>query len=243
MERRGPTPSTFRCACRPGGGGTGGEPTAAEDHHCCWTNAITYVRVCVCLCICGLRMCANSTTPSYLAWEREISAAVSIIPLGSRSGGGSAGRTAAAAGPGRSCWLSQERSAPPPSRVLCCRLCLTSQEKEKKQAWKEVALHPPLPAGPAGGRPYGSCTGGAPAATPLPTNALYASRRQLRAWLGVCADGGGALSWTGSLLFNTLPAANFGPGPAWRRQRRWGVQLVRESLCTPLAADFGPGGG
>ena len=36
-----------------------------------------------------------------------------------------------------------------------CRLCLTSQEK-KKQAWKEVALHPPLSAGPAGGRPYGN---------------------------------------------------------------------------------------
>ena len=56
---------------------------------------------------------------------------VSIIQVGNRSGGGSAGWTAAAAGSGWTCWLSQERSAPSPSRVLCCRLCLTSQEKKE----------------------------------------------------------------------------------------------------------------
>ena len=67
-----------------------------------------------------------------------------------------------------------------------------ARRKKKKQAWKEVALHLPRSAGPAGGRPYGSGTGGAPAATPLAANALYASRCQLRAWPGV--GGGGALS-------------------------------------------------
>ena len=70
---------------------------------CCWI----YVLICVCLCKCGLRMCADLTTPSYLAvscWlagrvqERGTCAAASINPLGSCSGGGLAGRTAAAAG-------------------------------------------------------------------------------------------------------------------------------------------------
>ena len=61
------------------------------------------------------------------------------------------GRTAAAAGSCWTCWLSQERSAPSPSWVLCCRLCLTAQgrKREKTEAWKEVALHPPRSAGPA----------------------------------------------------------------------------------------------
>ena len=106
----------------------------------------------------------------------------------------------------------------------------------KKKTGMERSVHPPLSAGPAGGRPYGSGTGGAPA-TPLAANALYASRRQLRAWPEVC--GGVALSWTWC-LHSTLPAADFGSGP---EARRWGVQLDTESLYTPLAADFGPGGG
>ena len=38
-------------------------------------------------------------------------------------GGGLAGRAAGAAGSGWTRWLSQERPAPSPSRVLCCRLC------------------------------------------------------------------------------------------------------------------------
>ena len=36
-----------------------------------------------------------------------------------------------------------------PCRVFCCRLCLIFAEEEK-QAWKEVARHSPLSAGPAG---------------------------------------------------------------------------------------------
>ena len=48
---------------------------------------------------------------------RYSAATVSIIPLGSCSGGGLAGRTAAAAGFGWTCWRSQECSAP--SRNLC----------------------------------------------------------------------------------------------------------------------------
>ena len=107
-------PSAFRQACLSGGSstqGTGGAPTAAADHHHCWTNAGTYVRVCVCLCLCGLRRCADLTTqsPSDLAvfgWlaggmrGRGTCTAVSIIPLGSCSGVDLAGRTAAAAGSG-----------------------------------------------------------------------------------------------------------------------------------------------
>ena len=46
------------------------------------------------------------------------------------SGGGLAGRTAAAAGSCWTCWRYQECSAPSPSRVLCCRLCLTLAEKK-----------------------------------------------------------------------------------------------------------------
>ena len=51
---------------------------------------------------------------------------------------------------------AQEYSATSPSRVLCSWLCLTLAEIEriKKKAWKEVAVHPPLCAGPA--RPAGA---------------------------------------------------------------------------------------
>ena len=106
--------------------------------------------------------------------------------------------------------------------------------KKTKQAMKEVALHPPLSAGPAGGRPYGSGTGGAPAATPLAANALYASRRRLRAWPGAAEAGSAGL---GVCFLRFSPPTS---GQALRRRQR-GVQLDRESLCTPLAADFGPG--
>ena len=62
---------------------------------------------------------------------------------------GLAGRSAAAAGSCGSCWRSQECSSKSPPRGLCCLLCLTFAKK-KKQAWKEVALHPLRSIGPAG---------------------------------------------------------------------------------------------
>ena len=71
---------------------------------------------------------------------------------------------------------SQECSAPSPSRALCCRLCLTFKG-QKKQAWKEVARHPPLFAGPvgparAGRRPRMSgCAGCRRPAGPCPSAA------------------------------------------------------------------------
>ena len=81
--------------------------------------------------------------------------------------------------------------------------------KKEKTGMERSGPTPLLSAGPAGGRPYGSSTGGAPAATPLAANAFYATRRRLRAWPG--GGGGGARSWTGSLLSTPL-AADFGPG-------------------------------
>ena len=111
----------------PGGSGTGGAPTAAAESHRCWTAAGTYVRAGLYLHTFGRRTRADSTTPSYLAvsgglaggcGERGTCAAVSIISLGSCSGGGLAGRTAAAAGSCWTCWRSQECSAPSPSRVF-----------------------------------------------------------------------------------------------------------------------------
>ena len=100
---------------------------------CCWIH----VRVWLCLYICSLRMPADSTTPTLLSlggwpggcWERGTCAALSIIPLGS-SGGGWAGRTAAAVGSRWTCWLSQECPAQPLSRVLCCRLCQTFADEK-----------------------------------------------------------------------------------------------------------------
>ena len=103
-------------------------------------------------------------------WQRrpvlgpsESCTAVSITPLGSCSGGVLAERTAAATGSCLTYWRSQESSAPSASRVLCHQLCLTLGEG-KKQAWEEVALHPPLSTKPAGYWPGGSGTGGPPTA-------------------------------------------------------------------------------
>ena len=91
---------------------------------------------------------------------------------------------------------SQECSAPSPSRALCCRLCLTFKG-QKKQAWKEVARHPPLFAGPvgparAGRRPRMSgCAGCRRPAGPCPSAAALGrwpapvQRRQRR--LNSCA--------------------------------------------------------
>ena len=42
---------------------------------------------------------------------------------------------------------------------------LAAKKKKKIQAWKEVALHPQLFAGPAGGWPFRTGTGRAPAAS------------------------------------------------------------------------------
>ena len=164
-----PTPSAFRRACRPGRSGTEGTSTAAADRHRFRTTAgHTFVWV-LYLCTCGLRSSPTRrlppTSPSLAGWPgvrgRGTRAAVSIIPLGSCSGGGPAGRTAAAAGSGWSCWLSQERSAPSPSRVLCCRLCPTSQERKKKGMERSgpTPCDFPLSAWPAGSWPYGSGAG------------------------------------------------------------------------------------
>ena len=60
MKRSGPTPSTFRRVGFPGGSGTycwSGTPPLLDS---CWT----YERVGYTF---GLRMCADTTTPSYLA--------------------------------------------------------------------------------------------------------------------------------------------------------------------------------
>ena len=88
---------------------------------------LEHMYVLVCICIYLVAECAPTrrlppTSPSLAGWpggcgERGTCAAVSIIPLGSCSGGGLAGRTAAAAGFGWTCWRSQECSAP--SRNLC----------------------------------------------------------------------------------------------------------------------------
>ena len=167
---------------------------------------------------------------------RGTRAAVSIIPLGSCSCGGSAGRTAAAAGSGWTCWLSQERSAPPPSRVLCCRLCLTSQGKKKSRhgkKWPYTLLFPP-------GRLAASATGAAQEEL-----LLRLSPRTLSAPLAANFGAGPECAAEGrsaglGVCFLRFPPPSSGQA---RRRRRLDVQLDRESLCTPLAADFGPGGG
>ena len=58
--------------------GPAGLAEAAQEEHlplqknavaagldCCWI----YVLVCMCLYMCGLRMCSDSTAPSYFAWS------------------------------------------------------------------------------------------------------------------------------------------------------------------------------
>ena len=67
-----------------------------------------------------------------------------------------AGRTAAAAGSCRSCWLSQERSAPSPSRTFCCGLCLTFAEDQKKQTGMERSGPTPCSAAWPGGSGCGT---------------------------------------------------------------------------------------
>ena len=67
MERSGSTPSALRRGSLPGVSCTGGAPTAAEESHCCWTAAGTYVRADLYLYTFGLRTCVESTTLTYLA--------------------------------------------------------------------------------------------------------------------------------------------------------------------------------
>ena len=101
-------------------------------------------------------MCADSTTLSHLAVSGGLAAGMRgkndlsccfYHPLGSCSGGGLAGRTVAAAGYGGSCWRSQECSAPSPSQVLCCRLCLTftgkKEEKGHGKRWPDTLRFQP----------------------------------------------------------------------------------------------------
>ena len=99
------------------------------------------------------------------------------------------------------------------------------ENSKRKQAWKEVALHPPLSAGQAGGLPYGSGTGGAPA-TPLAAD--FGPGQE-------CAEEGRSARLGGCFLRLPPPTS----GLARRRQRR-GALLDRKLLSTPLA-DFGPG--
>ena len=58
-----PTPYAFRRASWPCVSCTGGAPTAAAYRHLFWA----YIRLVLYLYTFGLRMCADSTTPSYLA--------------------------------------------------------------------------------------------------------------------------------------------------------------------------------
>ena len=103
----------------------------------------------------GLRMCADLTTSSYLT-------ASGLLAGGEARGAGNkapvllllspsaaarveawlAGRTAAAAGSCWTCWLS--------GVMLPTVTCVWHWQEIKTQSWNEVALHPPLSAGPAG---------------------------------------------------------------------------------------------
>ena len=108
----------------------------------------------------------------------------SLLPCASRhrlrADGGLARSTAAAAGSCWTCWRSQECSALSPSRLLCCRLCLS----QKKKSGMERSGPTPSDFHRAGW-PGGSCTGGVPTA---------AAERRLCCWTAshyicaLCAD-------------------------------------------------------
>ena len=126
MEGNGPRPSAFRRACRPGGSGTGGTPTAAADRHRFRTTAgHTFVWFCICLHL--VSECAPTrrllpTSPSLAGWpwgckkKMDLRGCFYHPPWQLL---GLAGRTAAVDSSGWTRWLSQECSAPSPSRVLC----------------------------------------------------------------------------------------------------------------------------
>ena len=106
----------------------------------------TFARLPIYLYTLGLRMCADSTCPFYLAVSGSMRAGwrgkkdLRRPPwqlLRSGSGG--------------SCWRSQECSALSLSRVLCCRLCLTSAEKARQgEKWPDTHHFLAGTAGPAG---------------------------------------------------------------------------------------------
>ena len=123
-ERSGPTPSAPHRASWPGGRGTGGAPTAAAERHSCWTAPGTYVRADLYLHIFGLRMSADSTTPSYL----DVSEALA----GWLGGGGERGTCGRVCGALRSCFFH------PPLQLLGWR-----------PGWKDCCCGWAL-AGPAG---------------------------------------------------------------------------------------------
>ena len=148
-----------------------GLPEAAQEEHlplqkntvaagldCCWIIAWKNVRVCmfvwsknvICLYICGLRMCPDSTTPSYFAWS---------------AGRGAAGKEGPAlqllspplAAALVEAWLEgllpQVCLARPALLAISMLQTVPDLRRRKTQAWKEVALRSPLSArfaGPAG---------------------------------------------------------------------------------------------
>ena len=102
-------------------------------------------------------MCADSTTPSYLAVSGGLAgtcAVVSIIPIAA-----AARVEALQEGLLRRLALAGSASDLKIALLRCSLGCYVAdcacptQNNKKEQAWKEVALHPPLfaePAGPAG---------------------------------------------------------------------------------------------
>ena len=102
----------------------------------------TYVFVCVFVCVvseCAPTRGLPPTSPSLAGWPGgcwEEGPALLFLSLPLAAARAEAQLEGlllllALAGPaGRSSWRSQERSAPPPSWVLCCLLCLTSQGKK-----------------------------------------------------------------------------------------------------------------
>ena len=86
-----------------------------------------YGFVCLCVCVCGLRMCTNSMTASYLAVSGRLARGLVVkerLALLLLSSVFAAAQVeawlkarAAAAGSRWTCWRSQECSAPAPSWV------------------------------------------------------------------------------------------------------------------------------
>ena len=164
MERSAPTPTAFRRASWPVGSSTGGAPIAAAERLCCWI-ASHYIRAIARACIYVVLECAptrrvHSNSPSLAGrlgggGERGSGAA----RLGSCSGGGLAGRTAAAARSGRFCLRPQEFSGMLPTM---------SARSQKKKAGMQRSS-PTLTAFRRAGWHGGSDKGGAPTAAIWPS--------------------------------------------------------------------------
>ena len=172
-------------------------------------------------------------------------------------GGGLAGRAAGAAGSGWTRWLSQERPAPSPSRVLCCRLCglcLTSQEKKRNRhgkKWPYFLRFPPgrLAAGPTGGSQEEHLL---LRQSSLRLSPNFGPGRKVAS--EVCAAGQGLCSLrlsppTSGLAWRRRQDGEFAFYASRRRLWAWpggggggGARSWTEMfLSTPRAADFGPG--